>query len=54
MDFKKFIKAAQNPELRKKALEGFEARQHARNLRFAEEAKKREPSAEWENRRYTI
>lgn len=43
MDFEKLIKNSADTAAKKKALLGFEARQAARDAKFAKEAKKREP-----------
>lgn len=54
MDFEKFLKAVKDPELKKKALEGFDERQKRRESEFAEKAKKTEPTDAFYNRRYDI
>lgn len=54
MNFDKFLLAAADPELRKKAMAGFSERQAERERRFAEEDKKRRPSDQFYRRRYDI
>lgn len=54
MCFDKFLRVASNPELRKKAMQGFAERQAERERRFEEEARKRAPTEAFYNRQYTI
>jgi hypothetical protein len=57
MDFKKLKEVIESPEheeTRKAAISGFSERQKARNEKFEREAKARQPSESWYNRRYDI
>ena len=54
MSFKELRKLIESEEARKKAAEGFEERQREREKRFAEEAKRLEPSAAWYERSYDL
>lgn len=54
MDFEKLVKMAANAEAKKKAFQGFDDRQKARDAKFDEKAKKLAPKENFYSRSYNL